>query len=371
MKTVGVGLTAALIAGGIACLAGGFSPGTLIVYRVGDGTASLVSSGSPVFLDEYTTNGTLVQSIALPTNAAGRNYPLIASGTANSEGLLTRSVNNRCLVLPGYGTTLGGTSTLTQTTAVSVPRVVGEVSYDGTVDTTTALKDFASASNPRSAATTDGTNLWVAGGAGGPRYTTRGATNSTSLNSTFANLRQVTALGGQLYASTQSGSNLLNTVGAGMPTNAGQAISALPGFPTNSSPNAFFMADLTADGTNDTLYVADESSGLQKFSLVGGTWTAAGIVGSGADSYRGLTGYVAGSNTVLFATRKGGSGSNGGGELITIIDPTGYNGTLGGAPTVLATAAAKTAFRGVALAPFAPSPSAPSAAPNRMVLSIR
>lgn len=367
MRAVAAGMTAAVLAAG-ACLGGGFSPGTLVVYRVGDGTTNLVGSGSPGFLDEYTTNGTLVQSVAMPTNAAGRHYPLIASGTATSEGLLTRSVDNRCLVVTGYGTTMGGAS-LSGTTATSVPRVVGVVNCDGTTDTTTALKDFASASNPRSAATTDGTNIWVAGGAGGPRYTTKGATNSTSLNSTFANLRQIAAFGGQLYASSQSGSNRLNTVGAGMPTNAGQAIVALQGLPTNSSPDAFFMADLTADGTNDTLYVADESAGLQKFALVGGTWMAVGVAGSGADSYRGLTGYAAGSAVVLFATRNGG-GANGGGELVTITDNTGYNGIFGGTPTVLATATAKTAFRGVALAPFALSPAAPPASHNRMVLSI-
>ncbi len=366
MRAFAAGIAAALMVAG-ASFAGAFSPGTLVVYRVGDGTTNLVSSGSPVFLDEYTTNGALVQSIAMPTNAAGRNYPLIASGTATSEGLLARSVNNRCLVVTGYGTTTGVAS-LSGTTAASVPRVVGVVNCNGTTDTTTALKDFASASNPRSAATTDGTNIWVAGGAGGLRYTTKGATNSTSLNS-FANLRQVAAFGGQLYASTQSGSNLLNTVGAGLPTNAGQAISALPGFPTNSSPDAFLMADLTADGTNDTLYVADEGAGLQKFTCIAGSWTATGVVGSGTDSYRGLAGYTAGSATVLFATRKGGSGSNGGGELVTITDNSGFNGAFGGTPTVLATAVSKTAFRGVALAPVAPL--APPAAPNRMILSIR
>ena len=348
-----------------ACVAGGFSRGTVVVYRVGDGTTNLISSGSPVFLDEYTTNGALVQTVAMPTTAEGMNYPLIASGTATSEGLLTLSADNRCLVVTGYGTNMG-VAGLSGTTATSVPRVVGEIGYDGTVDTSTALRDFSSGNNPRSAATVNGTNLWVAGGAGGLRFTTKSATNSTSLNSAFANLRHLAAFGGQLYASSQSGSNRLNTVGIGMPTNAVQPFAALPGFPTNASPNAFFLADLTADGTNDTLYVADESAGLQKFALVGGTWVSAGVAGASADAYRGLTGYVDGTNTVLFATRKGGSGASGGGELVMIVDTTGSTGTLSGTPSVLATAAAKTAFRGVALAPLAPP-----AAPTGTFLSIQ
>ena len=37
--------------------------------------------------------------------------------------------------------------------------------------------------------------------------------------------------------------------------------------------------------------------------------------------------------------------------LVSLVDASGYNGAFAGTPTVLATAAANTAFRGVALAP--------------------
>src|SRR6059058_2854684 len=59
-----------------------FTPGDLVVYRVGDGTTSLTSSSVPVFLDEYASNGTLVQSIAMPTTVSGAQKRLVASGTA-------------------------------------------------------------------------------------------------------------------------------------------------------------------------------------------------------------------------------------------------------------------------------------------------
>jgi hypothetical protein len=39
------------------------------VLRVGDGTESLSSHGNSVFIDQFTTNGTLVGSIAIPDNA--------------------------------------------------------------------------------------------------------------------------------------------------------------------------------------------------------------------------------------------------------------------------------------------------------------
>ena len=365
MRTIATIIAAVTLISGT-CLAGVFSSRTLVVYRVGDGSTNLLSSGSPVFLDEYTTNGVLVQSLAMPTNAATGNYPLIAGGTAPSEGFLSLSTNGRCLVLTGYGTNLGGAA-LSGTAAASVPRVVGVVGYDGSVDTTTALGDFSSGGNPRSAVTTDGTNLWVAGtssgSSGGVRFTARGGTNSTRLLSAAVdNARQVGSFGGQMYVSSGSSSNRIGTVGSGMPVVL-TVFQNLSGISTNTSksPYAFFLADLNGDGTNDTAYVADDDStsgGVLKYALVGDVWLACGVAGTAGDAYRGVTGYTTGSSVTLFVTRKGGSGSTGGGELAILTDSSGYNGTLSGSPSLLATAASKTAFRGVALAPSAP-PSPP------------
>src|SRR5947207_15983523 len=66
-----------------------FRPGDLVIYRVGTGAAALTSASTPVFLDEYTTSGSLVQSIALPTSSGSGSTPnpLTSSGTATSEGL--------------------------------------------------------------------------------------------------------------------------------------------------------------------------------------------------------------------------------------------------------------------------------------------
>lgn len=75
-------------------------------------------------------------------------------------------------------------------------------------------------------------------------------------------------------------------------------------------------------------------------------------MGTDADDYRGLTATVSGSGVTLFATRLGGSTATGGGELVKLTDTSGYNAALTGTPTVLATAATNTAFRGVALAPY-------------------
>src|SRR5437870_13681607 len=82
-----------------------FTPGNLVIYRVGDGGAALGSTGTAVFLDEYTPAGVLVQSVAMPTT--GTSGRLVASGTATTEGFLTRSQDGRYLAVPGYDAAIG------------------------------------------------------------------------------------------------------------------------------------------------------------------------------------------------------------------------------------------------------------------------
>ncbi len=334
-----------------------FTPGNLVIYRVGDGTGSLANTGNPVFLDEYTTSGTLVQSIPMPTTVSGSNKQLVASGTATSEGFLTLSSDRQYLVLAGYAASIPYASSLPATASATVNRTVGRVDVSGNIDTSTALSDFASAGNPRSVASTDGADLWVSGSTNGVRYTTLGSTTSTQLSTSVTNLRQLKIAVGQLYVTTSSGSTVrLGTVGTGTPTTSGQTITNLPGFPTSGSPYSFYFADLDpAVAGMDTLYVADDTAstgGVQKYSLVGGNWTLNGTIDAGSNSYRGLVGIHSGSTVTLYATRKGGSGATGGGEFASIVDSSGYNATPA-SPVIslLATTGANTAFRGVAFAP--------------------
>jgi hypothetical protein len=323
-----------------------FTAGNIVVYRVGDGVSSLVSSGNAVFLDEYTSGGMLVQSIELPPTAGGSNYPLIASGSAASEGLLTRSTDGQYLLLTGYARNLGGSGSLPNSHSATVPRTVGRVAFDGSIDTSTALGDFADANNPRSAVSTDGMTLWVGGAAGGVRYTTPSSTTSTQLSTDSVNIEQVNIFGGQLYASSQKGSIRVANVGAGTPTTAGQSITNLPGFPTSGNPDAFFFADLDGSPGLDTLYVADDTAGqIQKYSLGGGNWTASGTIT--AANAHGVTGVVSGTTVTLYAS--GTTGTDG--TLYTFTDTTGYNGTISGTASTLVTAPVSEAFRGVALAP--------------------
>lgn len=213
-----------------------FTPGNLVVYRVGDGVASLTNDGSPVFLDEFTPAGALVQSIAMPTIASGANKQLIAAGLSPDEGLLTRSVDGRSVVLTGYARDLGGTSSLPGTNAATVNRTVGRVDFNGSIDSGIALSDFASGGSPRGAITIDGSAYWLTGETGGPRYLSSPANTTTlQLSNQGNNLTGVSISNGQLYVAHNSAA--LETVGLGTPTKSGQDMTTLPNFPSGGTPS--------------------------------------------------------------------------------------------------------------------------------------
>ena len=334
-----------------------FTPGNLVVVRVGDGSAALTSGATATFLLEYTPAGVLVQTIALPTAAAGTNSILTNTGTSNSDALLTRSVNGACLVLTGYDAVVG-TALLTSTTSAATNRIIGRIAADGTVDTSTRLSDGFSGGNIRSATSVDGTTFYAVGSTGGVRAAPLGnATTSTVITAVPSNNRGVGIYGGNLYVSsaTGSGGNFygISQVGTGLPTTTGQTTTPLPGFPTaastpTQSPYGFYLADLSASVAGvDVVYVADDRAapdgGIQKWSLVGGTWTLNGTI-TGA-TVRGVSGSVAGTAVTLVA-----SGSS---ALYLLTDNAGYNAAPSTAtlPAPVASAATNTSFRGSAFAP--------------------
>src|ERR1043165_7760453 len=330
-----------------------FTSGDVVVYRVGTGSGSLASGATAVFLDEYSPTGTSVQSIALPTAASGSNRALTASGTATSEGELTLSTDGRYLTAAGYDAAPG--TSVTSSSSGTINRVIARVDAAGGVDTTTALNDASTGSNPRGAVSTDGTNIWMDGGAGGIRFTTFGSTTSTQINTAgtgTTNLRPTKIFNGELYVSLASGSLRLGTVGTGTPTTSGQTITQLPGVPTNlTSPYGFFFAHLNGAGTAvDTLYITDDSTscgGLLKYSLVGGTWVSNGVVGTSLGVHS-ITGSVQGGVVTLYVVSPS--------ALYKLTDSSGYNAANNGTLTSIATAPASTAFRGVAFAPAGATP---------------
>ena len=345
-----------------AFVASPFASGNIVVFRVGTGTGALSNVATAAFLDEYTASGALVQSIALPTaDGLGGNQTFTVTGNATTEGFMTLSTDGRYLVMIGYdaATGLAAPGGLASS---SVNRVIARVAADGTIDTTTALNaNGFSAGSARSVASVDGSTYWASGANTGVISAAHGATSATIVSTTFTNLRDVAIYDGQLYVSSQASTLRLGMVGTGTPTTGGQTTTSLPGFPTAAptASNAFFFADLTASVAGvDTLYVADDRSvasggGLQKWSLVGGSWVLNGTAsGTLTNGLRGLTASVNGGSVSLFATDASTAS-----KLVSLIDSGGYNmGFSASTFTTLATAGANTAFRSVAFAPQGAAP---------------
>ncbi len=322
--------------------AANFTNGNVVVYRVGTGSGALSANSAAVFLDEYSPTGTLVQSVAMPTIDSGSNQTLTATGNNITEGLITRSVDGRFLVLGGYDAATGTANVAT----TNVARTIGRVNAAATINTTTTISTTFNAATFRGAASNNGSGFWAGASSGGLVYQPLGSTGAgTVVSTTITDNNQPNIFGGQLYATTGSNTARIAKVGTGLPTTTGQTMTDT-GVGNSGSPYQFFFADLTNTVAGfDTLYVAnDNQSALKKYALVGGTWTVASTTGNNNDDYHGLTGVVSGSTVTLYVVK-------GTGTLEKIVDSSGYNAAINGAEVTIATAGSNTQFRGVALTP--------------------
>jgi hypothetical protein len=334
-----------------------FTPGDVVVYRVGNG-GSLTSAGTPVFLDEYSPSGTLLGSLAMPTMpvtppAAGSDGALVASGSAGSEGLLTLSPDGTTLALTGYDAGVG-TTKVASSAAASVPRTVGLVGASGTIDTSTLLTNVGDGNNVRSAVTDGNGNIWIGDATNGLSYATDGSSTATTLSSSKKNnnLRGVLISGGQLYADADPTKDSFSfaQVGTGLPT------SGTPTFTTlvdgSIEPYGYALLSLGGGSAPDTLYTADQSTNsILKYSLVGGAWTAEGSIGlpAGVTGIEGLTANDVNGQAQIYATANGSSSTSG--YLLSFTDTTGAGNQVSGIASQIATAPAGEAFRGIAFAP--------------------
>jgi hypothetical protein len=326
------------------------------VVRVGDGVLPLSDAAAPVFLDRKLTDGSEGGApIALPTLMQGSNNSFTLSGSASSEGNLALAANGQSVTLAGYAATVGLVSVSTSQ-ALAVPRVVARVDAAGTADTSTRIGGAFNGSNVRGAATKDGTAYWVSGhspsGSGGVHHVLHGAASGSQILSVPSNVRFVYIAGGQLYANSGAGTFVnVFTVGSGLPTSIGQTATSLPGLPTvDASPYGFALLDRSqAIAGVDTLYIADDRApasggGIQKWQFDGSQWTLSATWNGGLGAgVRGLSARVAGEVVVLVATTAEPTANH----VITAVD----DGSSSPVLTVVATAAAKTIYRGVAFAP--------------------
>ncbi len=347
----------------------------------------------------------------------------------------------------GAGTALAQSCSLTGAGACGTTpqssRVIALIGANGGVNTTTVLNNVFNENNPRSVASATGATFYISGqgnypdSTGGVFFTTLGTVNNspTSItgndagSGTSQDTRDVQIVNGQLYVSTDSKKGATNrsfigTLGGSPPpttlANGGNGPSQLPGTGTstgketittgsngngnglnaglqiNLSPESFFFAN------SSTLYVADSGDGkqnsatssigdggLQKWSLVSGSWvldytlsaglglvannsTSTGCVsGTGActTGLLGLTGKDVTINGIaeveLFATNYTLNDLNSTFlfGIMDVLGDTHASQVTGETFTTLATAPADSNFKGVAFAPTGADPLTPTPLP--------
>jgi hypothetical protein len=316
--------------------------GNLAVLRIGDGVETLGSQGNSLFIDQFTTNGALVSTVVIPDNDTNA---LLVSGSASSEGALTRSADGRLLVFGGYNIALTNAATLSTSlasaSATNVPRALGVLDVLGSFALVAVTTNQYSLNNMR-AGTTDGQgNYWGAGGNSGTFYFGDGPTNTVQTN--VANSIVIQNLGGNLYFSTQKTTNGIWKI-SGTPTvpvsaslllNAGSKASTY-GFALNAGGTTAYLADDTVKGVG----------GIQRWDFNGTVWAMTyaftSLTNVGA---RGVTVDFSGAHPVIYAT----TAENSTNRLVAITD------TGAASPaTTLATAGVNQIFRGVEFTPNAP-----------------
>lgn len=345
----------------ISAFSQGFTPGNLVVYRYGDGSAPMANSTLvPVFLDEYTPAGVLVGTKVIPTVADGANKPMsglarVSTGLYQQEGISTISSDGKYITIIGYNQTPGAAIP-----ATSDGFVVGVIAADGSYNSTTTLSNEASTGlgSPRSAII-KGTDIWANGYQNGVQYTTLGASGSTRVSVGQNAPRTLTMFGDAIYAPIGNSGNLASADPAPGTSTTFSTISFGSPTPTTNQVMVFMINGVYR------LYVADDAANLIRryyLNTAGTSWVVDGTVSSAP-----ATAFVksitivqseSGANTLVdvYATTWGNDGSGiEASKLIKFTDTystaSPKNPPTTSAVAVLATAPANTLFRSVTPAP--------------------
>lgn len=324
-----------------------FTQGNLVVLQAGDGSIPLANTGNPIVLREYNPTGIPTFSTIIPSTGANA---MLIRGSSVSEGYISRSADNKCIVFGGYMKALPNTSTLNALAASTISRGVGLVDANGNfmLGATCGVSALASG-DIRGATATNSANVWATSSSQGCSYY---GTTSTAANiqNAKSNLRAIHIFNNQLYFSSQVTSGTpavagIFSVGNGIPTNSSQSVTAIINTGLSSLPGQFFFSP-----NNSICYVADARSlsnggGIQKWINSTGTWSLAYTLPTGTSNV-GAFGVVAnfsGINSIVYATTTEGSNN----RLIAIID----NGAGSSATTIATATFPNTIFRGLAFSP--------------------
>jgi hypothetical protein len=328
-----------------------FKSGNLAILRVQDVSGALTGNGTPLYLDEYTTNGTLVQTINIP--ASGANA-LVSKGTAVSDSVLNLTPNGRWLCFGGYSVAAGLTN-ISASLGSQAPRGVATMDATGTFNLVATSTIFFNTNTMRGGLSDGTNNFWGFGAVsdftpGGLVYYGFNQASSVVWSN---NVRVVQIFNGELYYCVSA------AIPHGIYKFTGTPMVLATNFNiidtgTNSSPYGFAI-----NKSNTIAYVADDSQtnsgGVQRWTNSAGAWSLAYTLGTGIANTgaRGLTVDWSGSNPIIYASTSDNSNLSGdsSNRVIRIVD-SGSNS----AAITLAVENSGGSFRGIAFTPTIPLP---------------
>ncbi|MDB6021889.1 MAG: hypothetical protein JWQ04_1746 [Pedosphaera sp.] len=256
-----------------------FLPGHLAVLRAGDGEFSLNLKQSPVFVDQFDTNGLNAApslSVRIPTNGPNSFF---FNGHAATEGILTRSADHKLLAFAGYGGVdllqVSGTAS-----RLDIKRGFVTVDHSGAVHTYLYKTDIKDGKlNPRGVATDGTNNFWGCGNTFGTFYYNPTDGHEPARFGAFPNSRAVKIISNTLYVSMNTADGYSGDQPAGVYTFLPAALPRLANAPVNLvipaaadfKKTAGF--DMNSGGT--IAYMADTAAGIQKYVKSDGKWTLA------------------------------------------------------------------------------------------------
>lgn len=262
-------LAVALTIWSMPVLAGPLTPGNLILVEV----AGTATSGGPITIRELTTSGSTVQSLAVDSGSGGGQI----SATAISEGQISLNASGDSWTLGVYMPPFSGTGSLAARTSAQAARGFMTISTSGSVSATATPLALAiggstaySGRNIRNGVRS-GNDLWFAGSDGtNAGIVTYSGSTTLAARVQNVNARVVQVIDGSLHYSIGSGTSGLYRY-AGLPGGTASATAWLTGVAgQGSNPYDFAVA-----ASGSTVYVADASIGVQKFTFNGSAWTHA------------------------------------------------------------------------------------------------
>ena len=328
-----------------------FTPGNLAALQIDTGNNNTTFSIVEV---NPSSAGQATPVNIVPVSATGPNALRLSSSA--TTGRLALSDDGTLLCFAAF---VDGSSATPDET-LNLNRAVVAMNSSNQITTGEYTSISLGGSQARAGCILDDDYTWIGVDKGGlyEGQLNNGSVSYPNLNN-FNNV-VVKTFGGNPYVETQkavAGENIPEVYQLGFDPDTGLwDVTFANNLGTDQYGSDFYMISTDGGSTYTILYVNDQVSGtnglINKFSLVGGNWTANGSFtnATGVDGLFAITNGDGGVN-LFFTTGSGGTQSN---SIIRITDAAGYNQKISITSTnVLYTASSSASLKGLAFVPQA------------------